>query len=226
MTRVIDRLVLGLWQANCFVLGDRETGRAVVVDPGQHGAAPVTDLLGRLDLTCEAVLLTHGHLDHLWAAPELAEQFDVPVLLHADDRWLWDNPAAGFGYPAEVLEQQFDLTWSPPTQRLVDIADGQRLSLAGVDLRVAHTPGHTPGSCVFVVDDDGPLLFSGDLLFAGSVGRTDLPGGSWDQQMASLSRVVVTLAGETVVHSGHGPDTTVAAELASNPFLRNLDRTG
>ena len=188
--------------------------------------AKKTDLLGRLDLACEAVLLTHGHLDHLWAAPEVAEQLDVPVLLHPDDRWLWDNPAAGFGYPAEVLEQQFGLTWSPPTSRLVDIVDGQRLSCAGVDLRVAHTPGHTPGSCVFVVDDDQPLVFSGDLLFAGSVGRTDLPRGSWDQQMASLSRLVVALPGETVVHPGHGPDTTVAAERASNPFLRHVDRAG
>lgn len=222
MTRVLDRLVLGLWQANCFVAGDRETGRAVVVDPGQDGAAPVVERLSALGLTCEAVLLTHGHLDHLWAAPEIAERLDVPVLLHPDDRWLWENPAAGFGASSEMLQSQFGLVWTPPGERLEDIKDGQRLPFADLGLQVRHTPGHTPGSCVFVVDDDEPLLFSGDLLFAGSVGRTDLPRGSWDQQMESLRRVVLPLRGETTVHAGHGPDTTVASEVASNPFLRNL----
>lgn len=222
MTRVIDRLVLGLWQANCFVVGNRETGRAVVVDPGQDGADRVVGQLSALGLTCEAVLLTHGHLDHLWSAPEVAEQLDVPVLLHPDDRWLWENPAAGFGAAAQTLELQFGLVWAPPGERLEDIKDGQRLPFAGLGLEVRHTPGHTPGSCVFVADDDDPLLFSGDLLFAGSVGRTDLPRGSWDQQMDSLRRIVLPLSGETTVHAGHGQDTTVAAELASNPFLRDL----
>jgi hydroxyacylglutathione hydrolase len=222
MTRVIDRLVLGLWQANCYVMGDRDSGRAIVIDPGQHGAAPVVDMLGALELTCEAVLLTHGHLDHLWAAPELAEELDVPVLLHPDDHWLWENPAAGFGQPLELLERQFDLEWAPVAERLVDIKDGQRLPFADLGLQVRHTPGHTPGSCVFVLDDDDPLMLSGDLLFAGSVGRTDLPRGSWDQQMDSLGRVVVPLPAGTVVYPGHGANTTVAAELASNPFLRNL----
>ena len=224
MTRVIDRLVLGLWQANCFVIGDRETGRAVVVDPGQDGADAVVDQLTASELTCEAVLLTHGHLDHLWSAPEVAERLDVPVLLHPDDRWLWENPAAGFGAAPETLQAQFGLVWAPPAERLEDIKDGQRLPFAGIGLEVRHTPGHTPGSCVFVVDDDDPLLLSGDLLFAGSVGRTDLPRGSWAQQMESLRRVVLPLPGETTVHAGHGPDTTVATELASNPFLRKVGR--
>ena len=223
MTGVIDRMVLGLWQTNCFVVGDRERGRAVVVDPGQHGAEPVLTQLDALGLTCEAVLLTHGHLDHLWAAPEIAERLDVPVLLHPDDRWLWDNPAAGFGRSRELLEQEFGLAWTPPDERLEDIKDGQRLSFAGVGLEVCHTPGHTPGSCVFLTPDDGePFLLSGDLLFAGSVGRTDLPRGSWDQQMDSLRRVVTVLPDAMTVLPGHGPDTTVGAERASNPFLRDL----
>ena len=226
MTRVLHRLVLGLWQANCFVVGDRETGRAVVVDPGQDGAAPVVEQLSALSLTCEAVLLTHGHLDHLWAAPELAEQLDVPVLLHPDDHWLWENPAAGFGAPPETLRSQFGLEWTPPGERLEDIKDGQRLPFADLGLHVRHTPGHTPGSCVFVVDDDDPLLFSGDLLFAGSVGRTDLPRGSWDQQMESLRRVVLPMRDETTVHAGHGPDTTVGTERATNPFLSDLRLPG
>lgn len=220
--RVIDRLVLGMWQANCFIVGDREDGRAVVVDPGQDGADAVIDRLTRLGLTCEAVLLTHGHLDHLWSAPEVAERLDVPVLLHADDHWLWEDPAAGFGAPLAGLQAQFGLRWEPPTQRLTDIADGQRLPFAGLGLRVHHSPGHTPGSCVFVTDDAGALMLSGDLLFAGSVGRTDLPRGSMAQQNDSLRRVVLPLDDDTVVHPGHGPDTTVGTERASNPFLREL----
>lgn len=222
MTRVVDRLVLGLWQANCFVVGNRETGRAVVVDPGQDGAEPVVAQLSASGLTCEAVLLTHGHLDHLWSAPELADRLDVPVLLHPEDRWLWENPAAGFGAPVEGLRTQFGLTWAPSSERLTDIKDGQRLPFADLDLRVRHTPGHTPGSCVFVIDDGEPLMLSGDLLFAGSVGRTDLPRGSWDEQMDALRRVVLPLPDDVVVHPGHGGDTTVGKERATNPFLRDL----
>jgi hydroxyacylglutathione hydrolase len=219
---VIDRLVLGAWQANCFVVGDRETGRALVVDPGQDGADVVADRLAALDLTCEAVLLTHGHLDHLWAAPEIAVRLDVPILLHADDRWLWDNPAAGFGWSLEALEAQIGLAWDPPTERLEAIKDGQRLPHADLDVLVRHTPGHTPGSSVFVVDDGAPLLLSGDLLFAGSVGRTDMPRGSWEQQIDSLRRVVLPLPPAVTVHPGHGPHTTVGTELATNPYLRGL----
>jgi glyoxylase-like metal-dependent hydrolase (beta-lactamase superfamily II) len=222
MTRVVDRLVLGAWQANCFVVGSRDTGRAVVVDPGQDGTGPVTQKLSALGLTCEAVLLTHGHLDHLWTAPDLADRMDVPVLLHPDDRWLWENPAAGFGAPAQVLRTQFGLTWAPSTDRLEDIKDGQRLPFADLGLQVRHTPGHTPGSCVFLVEDDQPVILSGDLLFAGSVGRTDLPRGSWDQQMDSLRRVVMALPDDMSVFPGHGPDTTVGTERATNPFLRDL----
>jgi glyoxylase-like metal-dependent hydrolase (beta-lactamase superfamily II) len=220
--RVIDRLVLGMWQANCFIVGDRGSGRAVVVDPGQDGADPVITRLDALGLTCEAVLLTHGHLDHLWSAPQVAERLDLPVLLHPDDRWLWDDPAAAFGAPLASLEAQFGLRWRPPTERLEEIKDGQVLPFAGLGLHVRHTPGHTPGSCVFVADDGEPMLVAGDLLFAGSVGRTDFPRGSSEQQNDSLRRVVLPLADDTTVHPGHGPDTTVGVERTTNPFLRAL----
>ncbi|MGH8909770.1 MAG: MBL fold metallo-hydrolase [Egibacteraceae bacterium] len=223
-SRFVEHFALGMWQTNCYLLGDVELGRAVVVDPGQGGGPVVQERLAAHGVDCEAILLTHGHLDHLWAVPELAEALDVPVLLHSDDRWLWDDPAAGFGdFPPGALKAQFGLDWDPPTSVLETLRDGQRLSLAGYALQVHHTPGHTPGSCVFLLTDTGgddPLLVSGDLIFAGSVGRTDLPRGSWEQQVESIKRAVLPLSDRTVIGPGHGPQTTVGVERATNPFLR------
>ena len=241
-----DRFVLGTplgrWQTNCWIVGDRDTGRAVVVDPGEHGATEVPPLLEAAGVRCEAILLTHGHLDHAWAVPDLARSLDVPVLLHADDRWLWDDPAAAFGAPPELLEQQFGLQWDPPTERLREVADGQRLDLAGVRFDVQHNPGHTPGHVTYlgrelaaapvtfalgdadVASDD--VLFSGDLLFAGSIGRTDFPRGSTEDMFASLTRTVLPLQDTTLVLCGHGPDTTIGRERATNPFLRQVIDSG
>jgi len=225
-TRYIEGFALGMWQANCYVLGDDELGTCVVVDPGQGGGEAVRARLAGRGARCEAILLTHGHLDHVWAVPELAAELDVPVLLHAEDRWLWDDPAAAFGQlPPGALKAQFGLDWDPPTERLEPLHDGMSLRLAGCSLQVRHTPGHTPGSSVFLLMDTGqddPLLLSGDLIFAGSVGRTDFPRGSWDQQLASIERVVLPLPDPTVILSGHGPETTVGVERATNPFLREI----
>jgi glyoxylase-like metal-dependent hydrolase (beta-lactamase superfamily II) len=225
-SRFIEGFALGMWQANCYLLGDAEFGTAMVVDPGQDGLGPVTERLAARGVTCEAILLTHGHLDHLWSVPEVSAAFDAPVLLHADDRYLWDDPGAGFGdLPAGALEAQFGLVWEPPGEALETFGDGATFGFAGIGLTARHTPGHTPGSSVFLLTDTGaddPLLLSGDLLFAGSVGRTDFPRGSWDTQMASLQRVVLPLEDRTLVLSGHGPQTTVGAERRANPYLREL----
>jgi hydroxyacylglutathione hydrolase len=237
---VTDRFVLGAplgrWQTNCWVVGDRDRGSGIVIDPGEHGAARVPELLERAGVGCEAILLTHGHLDHCWAVPELATQLQVPVLLHPDDRWLWDDPAAAFGAPPELLEQEFGLVWDPPTELLQPVRGGARLSFAGIRFDVEHNPGHTPGHVTFLGRElaDVPVtfalgdadrasedvLFSGDLLFAGSIGRTDFPRGSTPDMMRSLAATVLPREDETLVLSGHGPDTTVGRERASNPFLR------
>lgn len=225
-SRFVEGFALGMWQANCYLLGDVALGRAVVVDPGQDGAPVVTERLAARGVTCEAILLTHGHIDHIWAVPELARDLDVPVLLHAGDHYLWEDPGAAFGdFPPGALKDQFGLDWDPPEGVLDAVRDGQTLSFAGIDLLVRHTPGHTPGSSVFLLTDTGaddPLLLSGDLIFAGSVGRTDFPRGSWQDQMDAISRVVLPLPDRTVIVSGHGPQTTVGAERAGNPFLREL----
>jgi hydroxyacylglutathione hydrolase len=227
-TRWMEGFPLGLWEANCYLLGDAETGGCVVVDPGQAGGPAVMQRLRDRDARCEAILLTHGHLDHVWAVPDLAAELDVPVFLHPDDRWLWDDPAAGLGVTPDILRQQFGFEWDPPTEHLLEMRGGQRLLFGGVSIEVRHTPGHTPGSCVFLLDDvaEDPVLLSGDLLFAGSVGRTDFPRGSARQQEESLAREVLVLPDGTRVAPGHGPDTTVGAERATNPFLRGSTAPG
>ena len=225
--RFVEKLVLGMWQANCFIVGDRELGRAFVVDPGEGAAAHVPARLEANGVGLEAVLLTHGHLDHLWGVPELVAGLDVPVRLHAEDRYLWDDPAAAFGGGAAGLAEQLGLVWEPPTRNLETFDDGQAMTVAGFRVRARHTPGHTPGSSIFLLDAgaaaDDPLLLSGDLVFAGSVGRTDFPRGSTQDLLASIARVVLPLDDATVIASGHGPETTVGRERRTNPFLDGLE---
>lgn len=237
---VVVGMPLGRWQTNCYVVGDRSAGTCVVIDPGEHGGPRVPDIVDRLQLTPQAVLLTHGHLDHIWAAPELAERWDVPIRLHRDDRWIWDAPQRAFGdLPPEALQEQFGLSWEPPTHRVQDVADGDVLRYDRVELTVAHTPGHTPGHVTFlgsglaradvevVLGDPRPseqMLFSGDLVFAGSIGRTDFPRGDLDQLMDSLVRTVLPLDDDVAVLSGHGPDTTIGRERATNPYLHDAAR--
>jgi glyoxylase-like metal-dependent hydrolase (beta-lactamase superfamily II) len=225
---------LGRWRTNCYLVGDRTAGRAVVVDPGEGAEVAVPALLERLGLTLEAVLLTHGHIDHLWAAPVLAEAHDVAVHLHPDDLWLYEDPGAAFGGTAADVAESLGLApWLPDTGRLVPLADRQRLHLAGVDIEVRHDPGHTPGHCTFLVpalhaatveldsrsvDVEGATLFSGDLVFAGSIGRSDLAGGDHERLLASLRSTLGPLDPSTVILPGHGPATTVGIERATNPF--------
>ncbi len=232
---------LGRWQTNCYVVGDRERGTAVVVDPGEHGERTVPGLLERVGVTCEAILCTHGHLDHIWGVPDLARGLDVPVLLHPEDRWIWDDPAAAFGASMEQLTEQLGLpAWDPPTDHLQDVSDGQSLRFAGITFDVRHNPGHTPGHVTYLgrglsaapvefelaaVDEASEeILFSGDLLFAGSVGRSDFPRGSARELLVSLAETVLPLEDDTRVLCGHGPDTTIGRERASNPFLHEALR--
>jgi len=233
---VLEAARLGAWATNCVVVGDRATGQAVVVDPGQHGAEAVPILLERVGLQACAILLTHAHLDHLWAAPELSRALEVPVHLHPDDSWLWEHPEAAFGPQGAQLAAGFGFGgWDVAGVDLRPLADGQRLQLAGLTIDVVHTPGHTPGHVVFVTEDligapvrldgrpldaHGPVLLSGDLLFAGSVGRTDLAGGDPVAMSRSLATCMAGCTDDTLVIPGHGNATTIGEERASNPFLR------
>jgi hydroxyacylglutathione hydrolase len=232
---VLEAARLGVWATNCVVLGDRSTGRAVVVDPGQRGEEAVPVLLERVGLTAAAILLTHAHLDHLWAAPSLARTLGVPVHLHPDDAWLWRRPEEAFGPQGAQLAAGFGFTeWDVDGIDLRPLADGQRLEIAGLRIDVHHTPGHTPGHVVFTTDDlagapmrlderplcaPGTVMLSGDLLFAGSIGRTDLAGGDPAAMTRSLAATMAGCTDETLVVPGHGDATTIGEERATNPFL-------
>ncbi len=193
----------------------------VIIDPGV-GVEDAVDAVLRADkLKPVAVLLTHGHLDHVFAVVPVCGANGIPALIHPSDREMMADPAGQFGL-AKGTPIFGRLTFGEPDD-LRFLEDGETVQLAGLDLAVDHTPGHTPGSVIFRSED---RLFSGDLLFRGSVGRTDLPGGSYEQLLASLARTVLPLPDETKVHCGHMDDTTVGLERATNPFLAQIARSG
>ena len=213
---LIDSRELWLAGTNCYVLAPERGGLALVVDAPPDPAG-IGALLRAHDLTPVALLLTHAHIDHLGGAGAVARDFEVSAYLHPDDAWLAEAPE-------EQLRSLFGMVppgdYAPPDQ-FVDLADGADLDLAGLSLRVLHTPGHTPGHCCFLLEAEG-ILFSGDQLFAGSVGRTDLPGGDWDTLLVSMANKVLTLADDIEVLPGHGPATTIGHERRTNPFLQGL----
>jgi hydroxyacylglutathione hydrolase len=168
------------------------------------------------------VLATHGHIDHIWSVAPVCGAKDIPAYIHPDDRALLSDPGRGLALGAG--QQLFGgLKFTEPDD-VQELTDGMTLRLCGLELVVDHAPGHTPGSVAFRLPRAGEAgtLLSGDLLFAGSIGRTDLPGGDYDTILASLSRVCLPLPDETVVLAGHGPQTTIGAERANNPFLAGL----
>jgi len=212
----------GSFAANCYVLAPGPGEECLIIDPGQDSEQGINEIVARYRLRPAAVLATHGHLDHIWSVAPVCGARGIPAYIHPEDRALLSDPARGFSLGAG--QQLFGgLTFSEPDD-VRELADGMTLELAGVHLIVDHAPGHTPGSVTFRLPDaaDPDTLFTGDLLFAGSIGRTDLPGGSYDTILVSLSRVCLPLADETVVLAGHGPATTIGAERAHNPFLASL----
>jgi hydroxyacylglutathione hydrolase len=211
----------GAFAANCYVVAPAPGEECVIIDPGQDAERGIEELLARYRLKPVAVLLTHGHIDHVWSVGPVCGAKGIPAWIHPADRGLLADPASGLAL--NVGQQLFGgITFTEPDD-VRELTDGAALELAGVQLTVGHVPGHTPGSVTFRGGaDDLDALFSGDLLFAGSIGRTDLPGGDHAAMLKSLARTL-TLPDETVVLPGHGPQTTVGAERRTNPFLTGLE---
>ncbi|MEU4574944.1 MBL fold metallo-hydrolase [Nonomuraea sp. ATR24] len=206
----------GAFQANCYAVAPAAGEECVIIDPGQDATEGVEELLREHRLKPVAVLLTHGHLDHVWSVAPVCGARDVPAWIHPEDRHLLSDPAAGWSPTSASLFG--GITLSEPDD-VRELSDGAVLELAGMEFTVDHTPGHTRGSVSFRLPAD-EIMFAGDLLFAGSIGRTDLPGGDYPTILRSLAAKCLTLPDDTVVLPGHGPQTTIGHERATNPYLK------
>ncbi len=206
----VKEFQVGMVGTNCFLAVNSETGEMLVIDPGDN-ADVIADYVSKKELHPKAVLLTHGHFDHCMAAQQLAEQYQVPVYVHEDDKETMENPAYNCsGMIGRNLVFHADTFLH---------GEEDHLSLAGFEIEVYHTPGHTPGGVCFYIKSEG-ILFSGDTLFCESVGRTDFPKGSMSQLVRSINDRLFPLPDDTKVLPGHGEWTTIGAERRYNPFLQ------
>jgi glyoxylase-like metal-dependent hydrolase (beta-lactamase superfamily II) len=206
-------LTNGVFAENCYIVADRAAGEAVLVDPGQEAELFLARLATER-LRLSAIWLTHAHLDHVLGVGTVRARTGVPIWLHPADRPLYDRAPD----QARVL-LGVDLEPLPPPDRL--IVPGDPLTVGDCGFEPRHVPGHSPGSVVLVGEG---LALVGDVLFAGSVGRTDLPGGDGPTLMSSIADQLLTLPDDTVVYPGHGPETTIGRERATNPFLTGAVR--
>ena len=208
----IDRLILGAYETNCYILRKSSAANGcVVVDPGLE-VEQLLDFIKRHKLNPAAVVLTHGHIDHIGGVGELRENYpDVRVYIHKLDAKMLENSYSNL---SAMMGAAFS---TEPAD--FSLEDGSVIEQAGVKLQVLHTPGHTPGGICLYSKDEG-IVFTDDTLFAESIGRTDFPGGSLEQLLKSVREKLFTLPDDTIVYPGHGPSTTIAREKAHNPFLR------
>ena len=215
----------GSWAANCYVVATGPGAECVVVDPGQDAAAGIAEIVREHRLKPVSVLLTHGHIDHMWSVTPVAGAYDATAWIHPADRHLLADPMAGISSETAAMLLGGRYEFAEPDD-VAELADGQSLELAGLTVTVDHTPGHTQGSVTFrtpyQADDVSEVMFSGDLLFAGSIGRTDLPGGDHPTMLETLRHKVLTLPDDVVVLPGHGSQTSIGQERATNPFLLGL----
>ncbi|MDT4917358.1 MAG: hydroxyacylglutathione hydrolase [Pseudonocardiales bacterium] len=206
---------------NCWVVAPADGEQCVVIDPGIGVTGQLDEVIAEHRLHPVAVLLTHGHFDHTFSVLPVCQARDVPAYIHPADRGQLADPWSGVGMP-KGTPLFGSLTFAEPDD-VRELRSADKISLAGLEFVVTHAPGHSAGSVVFGLTGAAePVVFSGDVLFAGSIGRTDLPGASMAEMEASLRDVILPMDDATVVHPGHGPSTSIARERATNPFLRRI----
>jgi glyoxylase-like metal-dependent hydrolase (beta-lactamase superfamily II) len=205
---ILESITVGPFQENCYIIGD-ESGEGALIDPGDE-ATRIALAVEQTSLEIGSIVLTHSHIDHVGAVAQLAEEYSCPVLLHAEAEEMLQ------AVPQQAVMMGVKFGKVPQIDRY--IATGEALEVGGVRLRSLYTPGHAPGHLAFHVESEG-LVISGDAVFAGSVGRVDLPGGSMEVLMKSIRDEILTLPDETRLYPGHGPATTVGEERLNNPFL-------
>ncbi len=218
---LIKSFPAGPWQTNCYVIAPGPNSECLIIDPGRKAAAGIKELLKEHNLRPIAAMLTHGHIDHMWSIFPIANGYGIPAFVHGSDRYLINDPTQAMSIETQnslISMMDSDDVFAEPDD-LREIADNMTLELAGFDIKIRHAPGHTQGSVLFDFQHDRPQVFTGDVLFAGAIGRTDLPGGSPAQMDESLRDVVLKLDDAAMVYPGHGPASDMETERKTNQYL-------
>ncbi len=215
---LVRSFVAPMFDTNCWVIAAEKGGECIIVDPGMTDiSAEIELIVSEEGLKPVAALLTHGHLDHTFSIKPLADGYDIPTYIHSEDRRFIADPAGIHG--AQFVEQLKGMSFSEP-RKVEALKDGSQLDFLGLTIRAIHAPGHTRGSLMYLIN--GEVLISGDVLFKGSIGRTDLPTGSASDMRNTLTKKVLTLDDEIRVLPGHYGETTIKYERKNNPYLKEL----
>ena len=207
-----------MFATNCWIIAPSEGSECIIVDPGMPDISrDIEMIIEEHKLKPVAALLTHGHLDHTFSITPLADGFDIPAYIHSEDRRFISDPAGIHG--EQFISQLEAMTFVEP-KKVSELKNGATLELIGMKMTAIHAPGHTRGSLMFTINEE--ILISGDVLFAGSIGRTDLPTGSSKEMITTLKTKVLTLSDDLRVLTGHGPETTIKFERKNNPYLKEL----
>jgi len=215
---LVDGFAAPMYATNCWVIATEPGAECIIVDPGMPDVShQLTEILEKHNLKPVAVIATHGHLDHTFSIQPIADGYGIATYIHSEDR-------AFLAQPEKLISPEFAATISQMSflepQEVREVRNGDQIELVGLSFKAIHAPGHTRGSLMFEVSNE--VLISGDVLFAGSIGRTDLPTGSAKEMEETLRKKVLTLDDHLRVLTGHGVETTIASEKASNPYLKNL----
>lgn len=203
----IERIPVGTIQANCYILGCNFTKEGIIIDPGADAQGLISKIK-ELDLKIKYILLTHGHYDHIAAVNEIKRKIKAPICIHSLDKEILENPELNL---STMFGQSMSVSYD------IELKEGDVLSIGNIKLKIIHTPGHTPGGICIVGDQE---VFTGDTLFAGSIGRTDFPQGNMKKLLSSIKNKLFVLPGDTKIYPGHGPSSTIEQEKNTNPFFR------